>query len=103
MHVRCRDGIVEYLYEDGIASCFEPGEEVELRRASYIEPVSRGIQFKIVWAEHIRPFVGEAETTQDDDGQPFTSKAAAEKYEVSRLLRDYFGVSKSAASTLPAN
>jgi hypothetical protein len=65
--------------------------------------MSSGVRFKIVWAEHVRPFMSEAETEQDDTGQPFTSKAAAEKYEVERLNRDYFGCSKGVASTSPAN
>jgi hypothetical protein len=88
--------VLEYLYEDGLPI---EHEEVQLLRASYIEPMERGVRFKIVWAPHIRPFMGEDETLQDDAGQPFTSKTAAERYEVSRLLRDYFGVTSSVAST----
>ena len=93
--------MVEYLYEDGLP--IEQDADVQILRASYIEPMSRGIRFRIVWAEHVQPFIGEVETTQDDDGKPFTTRAAAVKYEVERLLRDYFGVSKGAASTVPAN
>jgi hypothetical protein len=86
--VVCRDDKTYYLYEEGLA--VPDAENVELVRASNIEAMPPGIRFKIKWPEYIQPFIGEAETTQDEAGKPFTSKEAAERYEIHRLLRDFF-------------
>lgn len=85
MLVRVKDRVVEYIYEDGVV--LAGVEDVRLQRASSVEAMPTGIQFRIVWAPHIQPLVGEAETLQDEAGQPFTSHAAAVRHEVARLRR----------------
>ena len=91
IHVRCKNGVLEWLYEDGVS--LAGVRNVRVVRMSSIEPCeSTGIQFKIVWRGPVAKAIGENVTYRDFDKSPFTTRAQAVTYERKRLLRDYFKV-----------